>query len=133
MSTSAKDASFWSPETTSRDQQHHRTPHASLHGEHRTLTGHFAFLAFDDRPKTADVAAPRIPVGPMVACFGTYKVNEDARTLTNYIATSSTTTFNGITRGQKVTLSGASLSTIGTLVKTPKGDIVPIDEWKRAK
>ena len=38
MSTSAKDASFWSPETTSRDQQHHRTPHASLHGEHRTLT-----------------------------------------------------------------------------------------------
>lgn len=97
------------------------------------LSGHFAFLAFDDRPKTADVAAPRIPVGPMVACFGTYKVNEDARTLTYYIATSSTTTFNGITRGQKVTLSGASLSTIGTLVKTPKGDIVPIDEWKRAK
>ncbi len=96
-------------------------------------SGRFAFLVFADRPKAEGVADPRIPVAPMVAYFGTYDVNEDTKTLTYHVGTASTPAFNGITRGQKVTLSGDSLTSVGTPVKTPKGEIVPINEWRREK
>ena len=96
-------------------------------------SGRFAFLVFADRPKAEGVADPRVPVAPMVAYFGTYDVNEDTKTLTYHLGTASTPAFNGITRGQKVTLSGNSLTTVGTPVKTPKGDIIPINEWRREK
>jgi hypothetical protein len=69
----------------------------------------------------------------MVAYFGTYEVNEGTRTLTYHVGTASTPAFNGVTRGQKVTLSGDSLITVGTPVKTPKGEIIPINEWRREK
>ncbi len=96
-------------------------------------SGRFAFLVFADRPKAEGVADPRIPVAPMVAYFGTYDVNEDTKTLTYHVSTASTPAFNGITRGQQVTLNGDSLTSVGTPVKTPKGDIVPINEWRREK
>jgi hypothetical protein len=67
MSTSAKLASFWSPEGRSKDQQHRRTPHASLHGEHRTLTA-IRRSGLERRAATASAAVRELlPTPPLAA------------------------------------------------------------------
>ena len=69
----------------------------------------------------------------MVACYGTFTADDAAKTLTYHVDTASTPIFNGITRTQHVTLDGDKLVTTGSLVKTPQGDITPINSWRRAK
>jgi hypothetical protein len=96
-------------------------------------SGRFAFLVFADRPKAEGVADPRVPVAPMVAYFGTYDLDEGTQTLTYHVSTASTPAFNGMTRGSRVTVVGDILTTVSTPVKTPKGDIIPINEWRREK
>jgi hypothetical protein len=68
MSTSAKTASFWSPEGGPRDQQDQPVPPAPLHGEDRTLTVLAALRefrwfrrrgAFPQRPPSDGGAASR--------------------------------------------------------------------------
>lgn len=95
-------------------------------------TGHVAFfLVGKDRPKT--VANPRVPIGPVIAYYGTYTVDEPTSTLTYNVESSTSPSFDGAVRKQKVILSGDTLTTTGSPVKTSDGEIIPINEWKRAK
>jgi hypothetical protein len=95
-------------------------------------TGHVAFFVVGkDRPKT--VANPRVPVGPVIAYYGTYTVDEPTSTLTYNVEFSTSPAFDGAVRKQKVVLSGDTLTTTGSPVKTPDGEIIPINEWKRAR
>lgn len=95
-------------------------------------TGHVAFfLMGKDRPKT--VANPRVPIGPVLAYYGTYTVDESTSTLTYDVESSTSPAFDGAVRKQKVVLSGDKLTTTGSPVKTSDGEIIPINEWKRAK
>ncbi|SAL82326.1 hypothetical protein AWB67_06093 [Caballeronia terrestris] len=95
-------------------------------------TGHMAFfLMGKDRPKT--IANPSVPIGPVIAYYGTYTVDESASTLTYNVESSTSPAFDGAVRKQKVVLSGNKLTTTGSPVKTSDGEIVPTNEWKRAK
>jgi hypothetical protein len=95
-------------------------------------TGHVAFfLVGKDRPKT--VANPSVPIGPVIAYYGTYTVDEPTSTLTYNVEASTSPAFDGAVRKQKVVLSGDMLTTTGSPVKTSDGEIIPINEWKRAK
>lgn len=95
-------------------------------------SGHFAFFVFGkDRPKAEGVADPRVPVGPMVAYYGTYDVDEAAKKVTYHVTVASAPAFNGAIRAQTVTMNGDRMVTTGSPVKTPKGEITPINEWKR--
>jgi len=94
--------------------------------------GHIAlFLVGKDRPK-AD-ANPRVPIGPFVAYYGTYAVDEAAKTTTYNVEFGASPAFDKAVRTQTVSLSGDVMTTTGTPVKTPQGDIIPVNEWKRAK
>jgi hypothetical protein len=94
--------------------------------------GHFSFFVVGkDRPKGD--ANPRVPIGPFVAYYGTYTVDEGAKTVTYTIDSASAPAFDKMVRAQAVSLSGDTMTTTGTPVKTPQGDIVPVNEWKRAK
>jgi hypothetical protein len=97
-----------------------------------TASGHMAFFVFaKDRPKGD--GNPRTPVGPMVAYYGTYTVDEAKKSLTYNIEVASAPTFDKAVRVQTVALSGDVMTTTASPVKTPEGDIIPINEWKRAK
>jgi hypothetical protein len=95
-------------------------------------TGHMSFFVIGrDRPKGS--GDPRSPVGPVVAYYGTYTVNEADNTLTYKVEHASNPTFDGVTRGQKVSFKGDIMVTTGSDVKTPQGTISPVNEWKKAK
>ncbi|MFM0522128.1 lipocalin-like domain-containing protein [Caballeronia jiangsuensis] len=95
-------------------------------------TGHMAFyLVGKDRPRT--IANPSVPIGPVIAYYGTYTVDESASTLTYNVESSTSPAFDGAVRKQQVVLSGDMLTTTGSPVKTSDGEIVPTNEWKRAK
>jgi hypothetical protein len=82
------------------------------------------FVLGKDRKPSGSV---RTPVGPMVAYFGTYTVNEAAGTLTYKIEGSSFPGNEGATREQKITF-----TTTGSPVDTPEGKITPVNVWKKA-
>jgi hypothetical protein len=95
-------------------------------------TGHVAFfLVGKERPKT--VANPSVPIGPVIAYYGTYTVDESTSTLTYNVESSTSPSFDGAVRKQKVVLNGDTLTTTGSPVKTSDGEIIPINVWKRAK
>jgi hypothetical protein len=95
-------------------------------------TGHMAFyLVGKDRPRT--IANPSVPIGPVIAYYGTYTVDDSASTLTYNVESSTSPAFDGAVRKQKVVLSGDMLTTTGSPVKTSDGEIVPTNEWKRVK
>jgi Lipocalin-like domain len=97
-------------------------------------SGHFAFFVFGkDRQKPEGPPDPRAPVGPMVAYYGTFTADETAKTLTYHVENASSPTFNGVTRTQYVTVTSDTLITKGSPVKTPQGEITPINEWRREK
>ncbi len=98
-----------------------------------TPTGHFAFFVFAADRKAEGPADPRKPVGPMVAYCGTVTADDLAKTLTYHVENASAPAFNGVTRDQHVTVTSDTLITKGAPVKTPQGDITPINEWRRAK
>jgi hypothetical protein len=89
------------------------------------------FLIGRDRPKTGN--DPRVPVGPAVAYYGTYSVNEQTKSLTWKIERALWPGFDGGERNQSVALTGDTMTTTGSPVQTPQGAIIPINEWKRVK
>lgn len=98
-----------------------------------TPSGHFSFFVFAADRKAEGPADPRVPAGPMVAYYGTFTADDATKTLTYHIETASAPAFNGVTRDQHVTVTADTLITKGAPVKTPQGDITPINEWRRAK
>jgi hypothetical protein len=99
-----------------------------------TASGQFVLLLYKDRPKPEGPSDPRIPVGPMVANYGRYAVDEDAKTMTYYIDTSSAPALNGETRSQSIQMNGETYTTMSTPIKMPSGEvIIPVNEWRRAK
>jgi hypothetical protein len=89
------------------------------------------FLIGGDRPKAGN--DPRVPVGPIVAYYGTYTVDEAAKSLTWKIEHASFPNFDGGERKQTAAITGDTMTTTGSPVQTPQGAIVPINEWKRVK
>jgi hypothetical protein len=89
------------------------------------------FVIGKDRPKGS--GDPRSPVGPIVAYFGTYTVNEADNTLTWKVEHATNTSIDGATRTQKISFKGDIMTTTGSDVKTPQGPITPVNEWKRVK
>ena len=95
-------------------------------------SGHFAFFVFGPDRKAEGPPDPRTPIGPMVAYYGTFTADDAAKTLTYHVENASASTFNGVTRTQYVTVTADTLTTKGSPVKTPQGEITPINEWRRA-
>ena len=86
------------------------------------------FVVAKDRPKTG---SPRKPAEPMVAWFGSYTVDEAAGTYTATIEGASAPDFEGAKRGQKITFQGDTMTTTGDKVKTPEGEITPVNVWRK--
>jgi hypothetical protein len=94
--------------------------------------GHVSFmLVGKDRPKADD--NPRVPVGPLVAYYGSYTVDEATMTLTYNIEFGASPAFDKAVRKQTVALNGEVMTMTGSPVKTPQGEITPVNEWKRTK
>jgi hypothetical protein len=95
-------------------------------------TGHMSFFVIGkDRPKGS--GDPRIPVGLVVAYYGTYTISEADNLLTYKIEHAANPSFDGAVRTQKVSFKGDIMTTTGSDVKTPQGTITPVNEWKKAK
>lgn len=95
-------------------------------------TGHLSFfLIGNDRPKTNP--SVRTPVGPVVAYYGTYTIDEANATLTYKIEHGASPLFEGVVRTQKVIFKGDIMVTTGSVVETPEGNMTPVNEWKKAK
>ena len=96
-------------------------------------SGHMSFFVFGKNRPPATSPDPRVPLGPMVAYYGTFSADDDTKTLTYHVAAASSPMFNAATRMQTVTLSGDTMTTTGSTVNTPQGPITPINVWTRAK
>lgn len=95
-------------------------------------TGHFSFFVIGkDRPKGN--GDPRSPVGPVVAYYGTYTVNDADNVLTYKVDHATNPTFDGVVRTQKVSFTSDTMTTTGSDVKTPQGTITPVNVWKKAQ
>ena len=95
-------------------------------------TGHVSmFLVGRDQPNTSP--SVRTPVGPFVAYYGTYTVNEAEMVLTWNVDRSASPLFNGVVRTQKISFGGDVMTLTGSEVKTPEGTMTPVNKWKLAK
>ena len=98
---------------------------------HLSPSGRVAFFVLaKDRPKTG---SPRKPAEPMVAWYGSYTVDEAAGTYTATIEGASAPDFEGAKRVQKITFQGDTMTTTGDKVKTPEGEITPVNVWKKVQ
>ena len=88
------------------------------------------FLIGKDRAK-AD-PDPRVPTAPFVAYYGTYAVDEATKMLTVNVEMGSSPAWEKAVRKQTVSMNGDAMTLTGSPVKLPQGDIVPVNEWKRA-
>ncbi len=94
--------------------------------------GGFSFFVIGkDRPKGS--GDPRVPVGPVVAYYGTYTINEADSTLAYTVEHATNPTFDGGVRTQKITFEGDLMTTTASPVNTPQGPITPVNRWKKAK
>jgi hypothetical protein len=98
-----------------------------------SASGHYSLLLFKDRPKSEGMSDPRYPVGPMVAQFGTYTVDEDAKRLKYHMDYSSTPAFSGVDRSQAVQMDGDTFNTISPPQKLPQGEVNAVNQWRRVK
>ena len=95
-------------------------------------TGHMSqFLIGKDRAKTSE--SIRAPVGPAVAFYGTYTIDEAASTINLKIESGVTPVFDGAARAWKITVKGDILTTTSPETKTPEGMMTPVNEWRRLK
>ena len=97
-------------------------------------SGRFSFqLISADRVKTG-AKNPRSPIGPAIGYFGTYTVDEKAKTFTYHIERCTFPQWDGIDRTASIeSLSEDQLKFMSAVVHDPNlGDIVPYQEWKRA-
>jgi len=95
-------------------------------------TGHFSFvLVGKDQP----TSSPSVwtPVGPFIAYYGAFTVDDANNTLTYKIVHSGSPLSNGATRVQKVAFDGDTMTWTGSEVKTPEGGMTPINVWKKAE
>jgi hypothetical protein len=84
------------------------------------LSGHMSFFVFGkDRKKPEGPPNPRDPIGPMVAYYGTFTVDDAAKTVTFHVENASAPAFSGATRLQYITVTADTLTTKGSPVKTP--------------
>jgi hypothetical protein len=90
----------------------------------------FLFVIKKDRPKGS--GDPRSPVGPVVAYYETYTVNEADNTLT-WKVEHATTSFDGATRTRKISIKGDSMTTTAQMLRRRRGTITPVNEWERVK
>ena len=74
-----------------------------------------------------------LPVGLIVAYYGTYTVNDAEKSLTWKMERASFPGFDGGESKQTVVITGDTMSTTGSPVQTPQDAIIPINEWKRLK
>ena len=88
------------------------------------------FVLGKDRPKTDSV---RTPAAPMVAYYGTYTVDETGKKFSIKIEGASSPAFEGAVREQTVTFKDDTMTTTGSKVQTPQGQITPVNVWKKAK
>jgi hypothetical protein len=96
-----------------------------------TSDGRLAFfLIGKDRQKGAN---PRDPVGPAVAYYGTYSVDEGEKAITFHIERGVAPLFDKTDRKQSISLNGDTLVTSSIPTQTPEGTMTPENEWKRAK
>lgn len=94
-------------------------------------SGHLSFIVLaKNRPRTENV---RIPVGQMVAWYGTYTVDEARKGYTAKIEGASWVPFEGAVRDQTVVFSGDTMTTTGSKVATPEGEITPVNTWRKVK
>jgi hypothetical protein len=95
-------------------------------------TNSFSFqMIAGDRAKTND---PRTPVGPLVAYFGTYSVNDADKILTYHIERASWPNFEGQDQKRIVTIKGDEMSYKSQApISSPQGPFVPNLEFKRIK
>jgi hypothetical protein len=94
--------------------------------------GHVAlFLVGRDQPNTSQ--SVRTPVGPFVAYYGTYTVNEAEKVLSFKVDHAASPLFNGSVRTQKISFNGDVMTLIGSELKTPEGMMTPVNQWKPAK
>jgi hypothetical protein len=96
-------------------------------------SGHMSFFVFGKNRPPATSPDPRVPLGPMVAYYGTFTVDDNTKTLTYHVEAAASPMFNAATRVQMVTLSDDTMTTTGSTVNTPQGQITPINVWKRAR
>lgn len=93
-------------------------------------TGHMSlFLVGADRAKTS--ASVRAPVGPAVAYYGTYTIDEAGSTINLKIESGVTPVFDGTSRSWKLSVKGDVLTTTAPETKTPEGTMIPVNEWKK--
>ena len=86
------------------------------------------FVLPKERAKTDSV---RTPAGPMVAWYGSYVVDEAAKTVAVTIEGASSPAFEGAKRVQTVTFQADSMTWTGSKVPTPEGEITPVNVWKK--
>ena len=94
-------------------------------------TGHISLiLVGKDQPKSTSV---RIPVGPFVAYYGTYTVNEADNTLMIKVEHSGAALQDGSVRTFKISFNGGNMTTTASEVETPEGTMIPVNECKKAQ
>src|SRR5262245_66510514 len=82
----------------------------------------------------AKTNAARTPVGPLVAYFGTYSVNDADKVLTYHIERASWPNFEGQDQKRIVTIKGDEMSYKSQApISSPQGPFVPNLEFKRIK
>ncbi len=94
--------------------------------------GHFMLMIIGaDLP--APSANPQESKRAVVAYFGTYSVDEAAKTVTYTGERATAPSFDGLARKASVTLNGDELVQVSAPVTSPKGTFNPNIVWKRAK
>jgi hypothetical protein len=81
----------------------------------------------------APSANPQDSKRAVVAYFGTYSVDEAAKTVTYTAERATAPSFDGLARKASVTLNGDELVQVSAPVTGPKGTFNPNIVWKRAK
>lgn len=97
-----------------------------------SASGHIAFfLVGKDQPATSP--SIRTPVGPFVAYYGAFTIDDANNTVTYKIEHAASPIQNGTTRVQKVTFEGDSKTWTGSEIKTSEGVMTPVNVWKKAQ
>jgi hypothetical protein len=95
-------------------------------------TGHVAFfLVGKDQPE--DSADRRTSSAPFINFQGLYKLNDAARTLIFTPEIVSSSSLDRVVHKQTVSFNGDTMILTASPVKTSEGEIIPINEWTRAK
>jgi hypothetical protein len=104
-------------------------------------TGRFSYMIYESgRPKFASnnrrEGTPeenKATVQGVIAFYGTYTVDESARTVTWHVERCTFSNWEGSDRKANVTLNGDDLSYTADPISSAAGSFVPYVTWKRAK